>query len=239
MSSDNSLGFMLEWVPHPGPRFEALLPALHAIEEGISHQSDQRALRARADIGKLAIHADEASNHLAVLHQETEQLLSRVFRNGFLISLWSLFESSIKDLGQYVRSKRNLEFEFKVRRGTHLLTTAEDFFHKALNIVPFPNNDDRMQLDLLRRFRNSLAHADGSFADVPEELARSGFVHGFCLIGHSHEFAVPSAEYLRSSLDLLRRVSQSLADTVFERTPLEMTVHQYGKAAHCVKIRAE
>jgi len=221
MTNDNSLNLLLEWLPHPGPRFEALLPALNAIEEGISHQSDQRALRAQAELRRREVSTDEASNELAVLYQETEQLLSRIFRSGFLVSLWSLFESSIKDLGEYVQLNRNLEFEFKVRRGTDLLTAADGFFHKALNIVPFPNQDDRIQLDLLRRFRNGLAHADGSFADVPKELAQSGFVHGFCLIGDSHEFAVPSAEYVRSSLELLGRVSQSLADTVFALTPLE------------------
>lgn len=51
--------------------------------------------------------------------------------------------------------------------------------------------------------------------------AISGFVYGFCLTGHCHEFAVPSAEYVRLSLDLLARVSQSLADTVFALSPLE------------------
>lgn len=215
MSNDNSLDFLLEWLPHPGPRFEALLPALDAIEEAISHQSDQRALRAQADLRKRGIPKDEASNHLAVLHHESEQLLSRIFRCGFVVSLWSLFESSIKDLGAYVQTEQNLAFEFKVRRGTDLITAADGFFRTALNVVPFPNEDVRRQLDLLRRFRNGLAHGDGSFAGVPRELAQNGFVHGFCLIGHASEFAVPSAAYVRSSLELLGSVSQSLADTVF------------------------
>ena len=221
MPNDSSLDFLLEWLPHPGPRFEALQPALLAIEDAISHQSDQRALRAQADLRRREISADEASNHLAILYHETEQLLSRTFRSGFVVSLWSLFESSIKDLGKFVQESQNLTFEFKVRRGTDLLTEAERFFRTALNVVPFSNEDDRKQLDLLRQFRNSLAHRDGSFADVPKELAQSGFVHGFTLIGHSHEFSVPSAAYVRSSLELLGRVSQSLADAVFALSPLE------------------
>lgn len=223
MSSDEpkAIGFLLEWLPNPGHRFEALRPALHAIEESISHQSDQRALRAQAEFRRLGIPADEASNELAVIHHETEQLLSRMLRSGFLVSMWSLFESSIKDLGQYVQAKRSLEFEFKIRRGKNLLTAADEFFRAALNTDPFLTQDDRRRLDLLRRFRNSFAHADGSFDDVPNELVQSGFVHGFCLIGDSHEFAVPSAEYVRSSLELLQRVSQSLADNVFERTPCD------------------
>ncbi|WP_152682706.1 hypothetical protein [Caenimonas sp. SL110] len=215
MSIDNSLDFFLEWLPHPGPRFEVLLPALDAIEEAISHQSDQGAVRARADLRKRGMPADEASNHLAIVHHESQQLLSRIFRCGFVVSLWSLFESSIKDLGAYVHTQKNLAFEFKVRRGTDILTASDEFFRSALNVVPFPNEHDRKQLDVLRRFRNGLAHGDGSFADVPGELAENGSVHGFCLIGHSHEFAVPSAAYVRSSLELLGSVSQSLADTVF------------------------
>lgn len=221
MSSNDSLGFLLEWLPHPGPRFEALEAPLHAIEESIAHQSDQRALRAQAELRKRGIAPDEASNELAVLHHETEQLLSRLLRSGLLISMWSLFESGIRNLAQHVGEKQKLDFEFKVPRGKDLLTAADEFFQRTVNIAPFPNLEDRRRLDLLRRLRNGFSHADGSFSDVPKELVHNGYVHGFCLIGDSHEFAVPSAEYVRSSLELLRRVSQSLADNVFGRTSSE------------------
>jgi len=157
-------------------------------------------------------------NDLAVLHHETQELLSRVLRSGFLVSLWSLFESSIQELVEYVRVERKLALGLDGQRS--FLDQTNRFFRTTVNIHPFPNKEERKQLDTLRRFRNALAHHDGNIAKVPKELiADEGLVRSFCLTGDSHEFAVPSARYVRASVELIGRVSQSLAGKVLALMP--------------------
>lgn len=214
MSNEDNDPFPLPWRPHPSSRFGALRPALSAIEDAIAHQSDQRTLRAQAELNRQRSSRDDMFQELSVLHKDTEELLAKVFRGGFMISVWSLFESSIKELSEYVQMERRLPFGLQDLRANDFLAQTDKFFRATLNIVPFPNREERKQLDLLKSFRNALVHHDGSIASVPKELmTATDLVHCFDDY-HGHEFAVPSAKYARESLELIAGVTESLADRV-------------------------
>jgi len=145
---------------------------------------------------------------------ETGELFAKVFRVGLLLSSWAVFESCIKDLGEYVRRHRDMPSGRQDLRAGDILTQSEKFFQGTLEIDPFPNKDDRKQLQLLKGLRNALVHHDGNLSEVPAELVNAGGLV-MKVVGYHNEYVIPSAQYNRSSLELTARVSELLATNVY------------------------
>lgn len=210
MSNEDATEFPFDFRPSPSGRFEALRAALEASENAISHQADQLAVREQASRRRQGTVGAIDLPDLAVLHMEAEETFAKVFRGGFLLSIWAVFESCVKDLGEYVRRKRDLPFGLKDRGD--FLKEADKFFRLTVEIVPFPDEGDRKQLELLRTLRNVLVHHDGS---PSKALAESLGAKVTRVVDYHHEYLTPSAQYNSESLELVARVSEALAKNVY------------------------
>ncbi len=203
--------------PDPSQRFEALRTALSATEEAIAHQAAQLQVRAKADLKRRGMHPDDVELELHVLHTTTKELFPRVFRGGFLVSLWALFESGVKDLGEYTRRELKLPFGLQELRAGDFLNQSEKYFRGTLGVEPFPDKSNRKRIALLKEFRNAIAHHDGNIEEIPKALvqARPPALQRFSDL--HHVFAMPTAEYNAQSLELLASTSAALANVVYSK----------------------
>lgn len=214
MSDENTLETLFDWVPNPSGRFEALRAAFKASEHAISHQADQFAVREQATRRRQGTSGQIDLPDLAVLYMEAKETFAKVFRGGFLISTWAVFESCIKDVGEHVRLKRDLPFGLQDLRAGDFLNQSEKFFRSTLDIAFIPDKGDRKQLELLRNLRNLLAHHDGSIGEAPAELLRAtGVVTR--VTDYHHDYVTPTSQYNQQSLELVARIAESLADSVY------------------------
>ena len=203
--------------PDPSQRFQALRIAFAATEDAIAHQAAQHQVRAKADLRRRGMHPDDVEMELHVLHTTTKELFPRIFRGGFLVSLWALFESGIKDLGEYTRRQLKLPFGLQELRAGDFLDQSEKYFRGTLDIQAFPDKSIRKQIELLKGFRNAIAHHDGNLDEVPNALLQepSGVLQKFSDL--HHEFAMPTAEYNSKSLELLACTSSALANAIYAK----------------------
>lgn len=201
--------------PNPAMRFGALRTALAATEDAISHQAAQLEVRTRVDIRRRRPHPDDLELDLHELRTITTQVFPQVFRGGFLVSLWSLFESTVKDLGEYTRKELKLPFGLQDLRAGDFLEQTERYFLATVKVESFPDKTARKQIERIKTFRNAISHHNGNLLEVPKALLEPAGKSVQRFTDLHHEFGVPTAEYNARSLDTLASVSEALAEAVY------------------------
>lgn len=214
MPDKNTFDSLFDFAPSSLGRFEALRAAFEASENAISHQADQFAVREQASRRRQGTDSQIDLPDLAVLHMEAQETFAKVFRGGLLLSIWAVFESCVKDVGEYVRRKRDLPFGLQDLRAGDFLNQSEKFFRSTLDVAFIPDKDDRKRLELLKGLRNVLVHHDGSASEAPAELLRATELVTRVTDYH-HDYLTPSAQYNRESLEVLARITESLANRVY------------------------
>ena len=208
--------------PEPYMRMVGLDAARKAVEEQLDHLKGQRAVRLYARLKREA-HAmarDDIECELEELKATVEELFPKVFRGGFVISLWSVFEACVKDIAEYVRREHKLPFGLQDLRAGDFLEQTEKFFSRVIGVTAFPDKTSRSKLEEIKGLRNALAHHDGSVLELPKSLRckndaeylKKGLV--ICSDLH-HKYAVPTAEYADQSLKLVRAHLEKFAEQVY------------------------
>lgn len=213
-------------VKFPGPslRISGLRAALDANEQQLKALKDQYELRLNAKLKREArtMHPDDVEDERYAVTRLVDDLFPKVFRGGFVVSLWSVFEACVKDLAEYTRRERNLPFGLQDLRAGDFLAQTEKFFKGTLGLNAFPDRAMRKSLEELRGFRNALAHHDGNTAEVPRSLLAKGSksAKSFKVQLYRdlhHEYAVPSATYSREALSLISACLEQLAEHVYAK----------------------
>jgi hypothetical protein len=211
-------------VEYPGPslRMAGLDAARAAIEDQLDHLKGQRAVRLYARLKKEA-HAmapDDVEYEVDQLKNTVEELFPKVFRGGFIISLWSVFEACIKDLAEYVRREQDIPFGLQDLRAGDFLEQTEIFFFRLLAVRAFPEKSVRTKLEELKGFRNALVHHDGAIEELPKALRSKTEVEyrSKGLLVYSdlhHQYAVPTAGYAEDAFNAVCTFLEQFADTVY------------------------
>ena len=211
-------------VEYPGPslRIAGLDAARTAIEDQLVNLKGQSAVRLYARLKKEA-HAmatDDVKYEVDQLKNTVEELFPKVFRGGFIISLWSVFEACIKDIAEYVRRKKNIPFGLQDLRAGDFIEQTDKFFYRLLEVKAFPVKSVRTKLEELKGFRNALVHHDGSTEELPRALRSKTEVEyrskGLLVYNDlHHQYAVPTAEYAEEAFKAVRTFLEQFAETVY------------------------
>ena len=209
---------------YPGPslRMAGLDAARLAIEEQLDHLKGQRSIRLYARLKKEAheMAPDDVEYEVDQLKNTVEELFPKVFRGGFIISLWSVFEACTKDISEYVRREKGIPFGLQELRAGDFLEQTDKFFDRVLAVKAFPDKSVRTKLEALRGFRNALVHHDGATEELPKAL-RSKTAAEYRSKGLlvyrdlHHQYAVPTAEYAEEALKTVHAFLEQFAETVY------------------------
>jgi hypothetical protein len=210
--------------PEPYLRMVGLEAARTAVEDQLEHLKGQRAVRlyARLKRESRAMAGEDIECEVEGLRETVEELFPKVFRGGFVISLWSVFEACIKDIAEYVRRERQLPFGLQELRAGDFLEQTEKFFTRVLGVAAFPDKAARAKLKEIKGLRNALAHHDGNIVELPDSLRgkndaeylKKGIV--VCSDLH-HKFAVPTAAYAEQSLATVRAHLEAFSGQVYAK----------------------
>jgi hypothetical protein len=176
----------------------------------------------KADLKRNAhsLHPHDVEMRKDEFSQTVDELFPKIFRGGFLISLWSVFEACVKDMAEYTRKEHGLPFGLQDLRAGDFLGQMEKFFQGTVNLKAFPDRNVRTKLDELRGFRNALAHHDGSTDALPKALRAKNKMQ-YQAIGLQvyrdlhHEYAIPNADYLQKSLSAVHGFLEELATRLY------------------------
>jgi len=208
--------------PSPSLRMAGLDAARTAIEEQLDHLKGQRAIRLYARLKREA-HAmapDDAEYEVDQLKSTVEELFPKVFRGGFIISLWSVFEACTKDIAEYVRRDKNIPFGLQDLRAGDFLEQTDKFFARVVAVKSFPEKSIRAKLAELKGFRNALVHHDGATEELPRTLrskTEAEYRRKGLLVYRDlhHQYAVPTPEYAEEALKSVRDFLERFAETIY------------------------
>lgn len=208
--------------PGPSLRLAGLETTLGAVEDQLIHLRAQLEVRLKAKLKREAcsMHPDDIEFEKYEFSQTVDELFPKVFRGGFVIALWSVFEACIKDMAEYTRRERGIPFGLQDLRAGDFLGQTEKFFFGAVGLHAFPDKQVRKEIEELRGFRNALVHHDGSTDQLPKSL-RAKNPDQYRSLGLQvcsdlhHEYAVPTAEYANRNLLIVRDYLESLAKQLY------------------------
>ena len=193
-----------------------------AVEEQLDHLKGQRAVRLYARMRReaQAMARDDVECEVEELRTTVEELFPKVFRGGFIISLWSVFEACVKDIAEYVRRGRNLPFGLQELRASDFLEQTEKFFSSVVGVSAFPDKAVRARLQELKGLRNALAHHDGNTLELPKTLRSKTEAEylkkGLVVCSDLHrKYAIPTAAYAEQSLRTVRTHLDQFAERVY------------------------
>ncbi|MEF8719278.1 MAG: hypothetical protein V5B35_01640 [Candidatus Accumulibacter necessarius] len=209
--------------PDPWLRIEGLRTARQAIENQLVFLRDQRGVQANAEIARFEgrLHPDDVEDKIDEYTRVVDELFPKILRGGFVISLWSVYESSVKNIGEYVRRQKQLPFGLQELRAGDFLKQVEVFVDRVLSLSAFPDKTIRKELEELKGLRNTLAHHDGSTAKLPESLrsktASEYLGKGLYVFNDlHHQYIVPTESYTARALDLVADHLKAFAEHAYK-----------------------
>ncbi len=203
-------------------RVASLETTRRIVEEQLELARHIEIARLRAEHRNLGanLHADDRDSDLFDLQQQVIHLLPKVFRGGFLITLWSVLERCTKDVATRTGVRTGKAVSSKLFRSRPLLIAAELAMQQTVQLPAFPDQNVRERLEQLGVVRNVLAHHDGRLSEFPPPLA--GFSdEQFAALGlnvvrdYDFTYVVPTEEYLAANTALVVGYINSLAERVF------------------------
>jgi hypothetical protein len=98
--------------PGPASRIFALERVREAIEEQLAHLKSQRSVQLNARIKREArsMAKEDIEDLRYELQSTVDELFPKVFRGGFIIYLWTVFEACVKDMAEYTRREKKVPF---------------------------------------------------------------------------------------------------------------------------------
>lgn len=215
-------------VSFPGPAIPlaALHTALLSVETELAHARDQATvqLRARHNRDADTLDSDDRDLDLCELKVTVEQTLPRVFRGGYVLALWSVFEVVSKRMAEYVGDQNGIPVtssQWKKKPHETFLDILERVYGKKLGISAFPDTQVRAELDTLREIRNALIHQNGNVDGLPNSI-RDGAPAAYVEIGLDHftviheEFVIPNAEFLKRNFALVQTYLTVLSNKAYQ-----------------------
>jgi hypothetical protein len=182
-----------------------LREALQIMESQIQFLAEQRKLQAEAELNALAeqgVPWEDGDVHLTIQERDyaIEHLYPRLFRGPFLMTLWAIYESGVKEVARFVKRNMNVELDIDEIRDSDVRCKAKRYFEAVLG-VRFASDQSRAgDLGKLYKLRNTFAHANGRLESLSSDVQKT--VKSMIEEGHLDEslgYIIPTRAYLASA----------------------------------------
>lgn len=144
-----------------------------------------------------------------------EDIFPRTFRNSFIVVLWATFESTIKEVANYLYKNTETKLKMSDIRG-NFLERVEKYFDYVVNVSLKLSQEARLKLKNLYTLRNVIVHGNGVLENL-EQKTQNKLQEWEKQFG---EFEIKSGkiifkkEYLKESYDLVNEITSELIKRV-------------------------
>ena len=195
---------------------------LESLENFIGIAQEQYRTRAKhqLEINKEQFQPDEYyKQKLFEIDEAADEHIPRYARMSAIIPLWGIFELTITDITKYVTNRENVKLKLSEIRADNLLDKILKYYASVLPVTLPWTEKQIVELQLLYKIRNAIAHRNGQFGDDTEQRKKEikkavDKLEGVTLHGYQLEI---SAEFIKSSSELVFTTLSSLNNLVCER----------------------
>lgn len=190
---------------------------LDVLEHQLPFMKEQERRQALARIRNRHLDWPETEMELQKLHELVDNIVLRLLRSPFLVSLWSVYEAAVIEIAGHLQRERGEGSSIEdIRRGS-FLNKAKKYFNRVLRFRLCTGDPQEWEwLDMLAVLRNAVAHSGGRIAAVRPDIRKKidcwqrrnigiSVSHGYLTL--SHDFLQTAYGIVNDSLsDLLSRV---------------------------------
>lgn len=189
---------------------------LPRLQDELQDEERKRVRRELQDRGLMA-NDPEVDFALQEHYDLVNHVLPRFFRNPFVVMLWAVYESGVREVAERVRKHGGLDLGITDNRGGSFLDVARKYFHDLLEL-PLCSAQPQVweRIDMVMTLRHVIAHANGRIAATSKKARKKiknwkkrrglgvSVEHGNVVL--SKRFVHESYEMVNAALrDLLRR----------------------------------
>lgn len=159
------------------PGLNARLASLPSLQRVVERQLNMGCQQEIAELRREHAHIattlppDDRELDLLDLEQQVTHLLPKLFRGGFILTLWSVLERSVKDISIRAGEYTDRPIPPKLFRRKPFFTAAEEALTSTVGLSAFPDCEQKAKLEFLASVRHTLIHHDGRIAEAPPNLA--------------------------------------------------------------------
>ena len=106
-------------------------------------------------------HPDDEPDYQALVqdyYHQVDWVLPRVLLNPFILSLWSLYETAIKEIASLIQKKQNAPLSISDIKGKHLVDRVEKYFNHVLHFPLGYTPQVKDCLNFTGALRNAIVH---------------------------------------------------------------------------------
>lgn len=168
------------------------------------------------------IHAEDKAFDLDELENQITHYLPKLFRGGFVLTLWSVLERSLMDITQKAATHTGVSLPEDYFRKGSFFPTMRDAIQQCSGVSAFTNSAEYKKLRLLAAVRQTLMHHDGRLNEAPPILKKMSRTE-LDLIGlivektDYFEFIIPTEAFLSENTNLVSSCTQRIATQVYEK----------------------
>jgi len=229
---DYSVDFTFMVIKH---ELWALGEQLQVLEQQMPLLASQQRKNSLDDLRRRNLDDDEVEVEHARLmaFHFAEDVLPRLLRAPFLLSLWSVFESGINDIAKYIQQKKGCAKSPRDVRGENTLDGFQKYFDQDLRFPLFINDSAKDDLTNLLMLRNAFAHAGGQIDQVKlkDRPKIKRWAKTDKSIAIDGDWLVPSSSYVSgiySTVDYLLRDLMQRTLTAFPSTLVSLEIQDHA-----------
>ena len=183
--------------------------------KNIEEQIKERQLAAKSELerGRTSPYEDERDVAEQSHEWEISVVLPRMWRNPFLVSILSVYESAVTDIGRLLKQGQGPDIGINDLRGD-FLECAKKYYTKVLQFKVSTNDQRWKQLHALYEVRNIIVHLNGRLdlldtARRDKILRKYGFENSYDYLTISEDRLWRAFEIVKSEIeDLMARYKE-------------------------------
>jgi hypothetical protein len=205
----------------------ASLPSLMKItEQQLESGRKKEITRLRLEhqrLGDENLHPDDREYEIHELESQVTHYLPKMFRGGYVLTLWSVLERSLMDITRKSASHTGTPLPEDYFRKGSFFPAMRNAIRLCSGVNAFPNRDEYKKLNFLKSVRQTLIHHDGRIKEAPASLQNLTHLEiekmGLILEkDYDFTFIVPTEHFLEENTEIvitcIRRIASQVYDTL-------------------------
>jgi hypothetical protein len=205
-------------------RLAALRPLMNVAEEQLAISRKLAIARVRSEHTRMGddLHPEDRTFALQELEQQVTLLLPKLTRGGLILTIWSIFERSVKDIAIKAAEYTGQPLSRNHFRSGALMDRLEQALSQSANLTVHADPAQILALKQLAAVRHALIHHDGRLEEcdsIIAKLNRSELDEIGIQIERDYDFEyiVPKHEFVVNCAEVVYAYVHSLSSRVFEK----------------------
>jgi len=188
---------------------------LNLVEQTIYRLQDAARQRLEEIVRDQKLSWPEDEDERQQCDYEIDEFLPRFFRAPFIVTLYAVYESAVKEVADLIKKKQGNALSLGDIRGDCFLERARKYYKHVLDFELCSDASSWERIMLLSRLRNEIAHANGRIVARDDEARKKKIqeweekYEGIHVYG---DYIIVDSSFVKETSHIVRKALEDLVD---------------------------